>query len=484
MVDEVRMNGNMDNLFVRDGRPLRIHFDNTRITALAIRQLSWVIEKAGGATVDGPSSADVLVVDPAAAWVFQAFLKTKRPELRPIVVLAFWIPLCLTSRNLIWMGHTYWEQVAIPSEWSPRSGIPQGITAYSSFLAGITYAKHALPTANRVASRSSNIQQRDSSVVSHLDNSDAEVSQSLELGLLSDDESLETTQKSSRDAVRGKKNHLGSPRTNASPERPTERDEAEVSGIIPTDNNSLPLEDVNMTPVSPITEPAQQPLIDSALGNVAPPSLSAPPTESAKRQSLVPESSNSERPSSPRPSSSQNDTPQPSVDTSVTRTTVAVDPDISSESSSIQPAETEPPIPPPHSETKSTVPRDPETVVNGKEAYVPPTLESTTPPVSEHPTTAPLESNPHVPNITTDKRSIDGTTPNISSGEDNISTSAAQPLNVPDESPKKRAQSSIEASIFNKPSESTMHVAYPAKLSSTKPRASTSSAHPTTPHLL
>jgi hypothetical protein len=44
MVDEVRMNGNMDNLFVRDGRPLRIHFDNTRITALAIRQLSWVIE--------------------------------------------------------------------------------------------------------------------------------------------------------------------------------------------------------------------------------------------------------------------------------------------------------------------------------------------------------------------------------------------------------------------------------------------------------
>ncbi|CAE6471834.1 unnamed protein product [Rhizoctonia solani] len=474
------MNGNMDNIFVRAGRSLRLHFDNTRITALATRQLSWRVEQAGGAIVDQPSSADVLVVDPAAAWVFHDFLRTKRPELRPSVVLAFWIPLCLTTRNLIWVNHAYWEQVVIPSERPPRSEIPQGITAYSSFLAGITYAKNPPFSSTGSTSLSLMTRERDSSIISHLDNSDIEVSQSLEPGPSSDEESLGAARKSSRSVASRKKTGSISPSTNASPERPTEEDEADVSATIPTDD-SLRLEDANMSPPSPILEPIEEPPMESVLGNVASPNSSVLPSRSPKRQSpIIPEPSSAQRSSSPHPSLSQNGATQSSTDSSLTQATVTVEPDTFFESSSIQLTEAEPTVPP-HPVTKSTSPKPPETVVNSKGAYVPPTLGSTPPPVSEHPNSAPPEPSPRVPKVLTEDRSPDGAAPNVPSGERSGVTIVTEPSNTPNGSSITRVQPSVEADTSSQPAESTTSVASPAETPSTKPRASTSDAPPNTP---
>ncbi|KAH7320460.1 hypothetical protein B0J17DRAFT_294723 [Rhizoctonia solani] len=253
------MNKNMDRLFVRAGRPLRLHFDDTRITTAALRQLSWRVEQGGGAIVEQPSNADILIVDPAAPWVFHEYLKTKRIELRPSVVLAFWIPLCLTTRSLVWITHPCWQQVVIPPERPPHPGIPQGVTTYSSFLAGIAYSKMNQISSNKTVPRSSTALDRDSSVISYVDNSDLEVSRVLEPGASSDDEPLEITHKPKSSVSRGTKPSSNSISAAAAPLRPTggQRDEPEVSDILPVDEATLPLVDVEMSPPSP--ELAQQP---------------------------------------------------------------------------------------------------------------------------------------------------------------------------------------------------------------------------------
>ncbi|KDN45785.1 hypothetical protein RSAG8_04618, partial [Rhizoctonia solani AG-8 WAC10335] len=275
------MSRNTDNLFVRAGRPLRLHFDDSRITAAAIRQLSWRVEQGGGAIVEQPSAADVLVVDPAAPWVFHDFLRTKRPELRPSVVLAFWIPLCLTTRSLIWVNHPYWQQVVIPSERPPHSEIPQGITAYSSFLAGISYTKNTLSSSTKTVPRSLAALDRDSSVISNLDNSDLEVSLSLEPGASSDDEPLEISRK-----PRETMSRKTMPKS-----AEVQKDEAEASNILPVSEVPLPLDDIDMSPPSPLPEPVQQPQEESVAENVVPLSLSASTGSAEKQPSTVPDPS-------------------------------------------------------------------------------------------------------------------------------------------------------------------------------------------------
>ncbi|GAB1528018.1 hypothetical protein RhiTH_011207 [Rhizoctonia solani] len=465
------MNGNINTLFVHGGRSLRIHFDSTRITALAIRQLSWTVEQAGGAIVDQPSNADVLVVDPAAPWVFQDFLKPRRPELRPSVVLAFWIPLCLTTRSLVWVNHAHWEQVVIPSERSPRSGVPQGITAYSSFLAGITYGKNAPPPTKAVP-RSSIVRERDSSVVSHLDNSDLEVSRSLEPGVLSDNESVVPLRKSSHPVVLEKKSWTSLPPIDASHERPTEKDEDEVSRILPACDDSLPLEDVNMPPASPISGSAQQCLMESALRNVAPSSSSASLTEPAKKPPpIIPEAPITQSQNSPHPSPSRKDIPQPPAASPLTPATVTVESGTLDEPNSIQLAGAEPPTVPPRSLTKPTSAQFPETVANAKEARVSPALDSSSFPVSKHPNSVPLEFSSHNSNATKDETLADA---NVTSNERSEPTIVAQPSDPPNGLSRTRAVLPNETNTHSKPAEPTTSAASSVETPSTKRRASAS----------
>ncbi|KAF8734858.1 hypothetical protein RHS02_06757, partial [Rhizoctonia solani] len=464
------MNGNMNTLFVHGGRSLRIHFDSTRITALAIRQLSWTVEQAGGAIVDQPSNADVLVVDPAAPWVFQDFLKPRRPELRPSVVLAFWIPLCLTTRSLVWVNHAHWEQVVIPSERSPRSGVPQGITAYSSFLAGITYGKNAPPPTKAVP-RSSIVRERDSSVVSHLDNSDLEVSQSLEPGVLSDNESVVPLRKSSHPVVLEKKSWTSLPPIDPSHERPTEKDEDEVSRILPVCDDSLPLEDVNMPPASPISGSAQQCLMESALRNVAPSSSSASLTEPAKKPPpTIPEAPITQSQNSPHPSPSRKDIPQPPAASPLTPATVTVESGTLDQPNSIQLAGAEPPTVPPRSLTGPTA-QSPETVANAKEARVSPALDSSSFPVSKHPNSVPLELSSHNSNVTKDETLADA---NVTSNERSEPTIVAQPSDPPNGLSRTRAVLPNETNTHSKPAEPTTSAASSVETPSTKRRASAS----------
>ncbi|KAL5638081.1 hypothetical protein ACGC1H_002362 [Rhizoctonia solani] len=496
------MNKNMDNMFVRTGRPLRLHFDDSRITAAAIRQLSWRVEQGGGVIVGQPSVADVLVVDPAAPWVFHDFLRTKRPGLRPSVVLAFWIPLCLTTRSLIWINHSYWQQVVIPSERPPRSEIPQGITAYSSFLAGISYSKNTLSYTTKTASRSSAALDRDSSVISNLDNSDLEVSRSLEPGASSDDEPLEIPRKRKESKSSGAMPRPHSPLTSAPPQRPAEmqKDEDEVEGILPASEVSLPLHDVDMSSSSLLPEPAQKPQGETVVENVAPPNRSASVVSVEKQPSAVPSSSGSQRHRTPRHSSPQNDQDLPShAEPSPASATAAVEPTISSSSNTLATAETELSTASQHAATESAPSAASETVTRTKEAYVPPTLDSTPSPIQEEPNSTPLDSSPKIPNIITHEP-LTGTTaisdklrsPSPPSPSISIVSSAArsEPVIVPEpsngskKSQMTQGEASMETNVTRKPAEFTGSAVTPTETMSPGPiksQAPTSTAPPNTP---
>ncbi|KAG8689938.1 hypothetical protein FRC11_014784 [Ceratobasidium sp. 423] len=476
------MSRNMDTLFVRAGRPLRIHFDDTRITAVAIRQLSWRIEQGGGAIVEQPANADVLVVDPAAPWVFHDFLRVKQPDLRPNVVLAFWIPLCLTTRSLIWVKHPYWQQVVIPTERPPHSEIPQGVTAYSSFLAGITYAKIAPFSSNKTAPRSSVALDRDSSVISNIDNSDLEVSRSLEPGASSDEEALEIARKPKQAESHKTIPRPDSPSTITSPERPAEvqRDEAEVSEILPAAGVSLPPGDVDMSPPSPLPESVQHSPKEPTVENLMPPGDSITTESAEKLPQAIRDPSGAQRQSLPRHLSPHNeqDISMAPADPSSGSETVAVEPGVSLGADSVQTAVgTGPSAAPQYMVTKSASPVAPEMVTETKEAYAPPALDSTPPPASEEPngTNAALGSHkapsPHV--------SSDSDTPSVARSEPAVPSKSPSALNG---QPKVQDQSSTEAGASSKAVESTVP---PAELSppveSTKPLASTSTAPPNTP---
>ncbi|CAE7201412.1 unnamed protein product [Rhizoctonia solani] len=430
------MSRNMDTLFVRAGRPVRLHFDDSRIPAAAIRQLSWRVEQGGGAIVDQPSSADVLVVDPAAPWVFRDFLKTKRPELRPSVVLAFWIPLCLTTQSLIWVNHPYWQQVVVPSERPPHPEVPQGIMAYSSFLAGISYSKNILLSSTKNVPRSSTALDRDSSVISNLDNSDLEVSRSLEPDASSDDEPLEIPRKP-KQSISHKMTPKSDPRSAAaSPQHEVRMDEAEVSDILPTGEVSLPLDDIDMSSPSLLPEPIQQPQEESHIDNVVPPSL---PTLSRLAEKQPPDVlglSGASRHGSPSHASPRNEQdPSPSRNDPPASATVAVEPTISSTSQAARDIteETGPPIAPQHTGTKSTSPvaSEPVVVTKGEGAYVPPTLDATPPPAPEELNSTLLDSSPKIPNIVTHEPSVDTTSildkHRAPSGSNTPSTTRSEP---------------------------------------------------------
>ncbi|CAE6337627.1 unnamed protein product [Rhizoctonia solani] len=491
------MNKNMDNLFVRTGRPLRLHFDDSRITAAAIRQLGWRVEQGGGVIVGQPSVADVLVVDPAAPWVFHDFLKTKRLELRPSVVLAFWIPLCLTTRTLIWTNHSYWQQVVIPSERLPRSEIPQGITAYSSFLAGISYSKNTMLSTTKTVPRSLAALDRDSSVISNLDNSDLEVSRSLEPGASSDDEPLEIPRKP-KESVSGKampRSH--SPSTSTLPQRPTEmqKDEDEVEGILPASQVSLPPNDVDMASPSLPPEPVQKSQEESVVENVAPPNPSASAGSAEKQPSAVLGSSSSQRHRSPRHSSPQNEQNLPSH-AEPSPATAAVEPTFSSGSNTQATIETGPSAAPQHT---ATPPAASETVTETKEAYVPPTLDSSPSPTQEEPNSTPPDSSPKIPDIIThepltgttaisDKlRSLPPASPSISivsSVAKSESVIVLDSSNTPNKIQTTQGEASIETNVTRKPAEIDGSAITPAETASPgpiKPRAPTSTAPPNTP---
>ncbi|CAE6381004.1 unnamed protein product [Rhizoctonia solani] len=487
------MNKTMDNLFVRAGRALRVHFDDSRITAAAIRQLSWRVEQGGGAIVGQPSSADVLVVDPAAPWVFHDFLRTKRPELRPSVVLAFWIPLCLTTRSLVWINHSYWQQVVIPSERPPHSEVPQGITAYSSFLAGLSYSKNPLLSSTKFAPRSSAALARDSSVISNLDNSDVEVSRSLEPGASSDDEPLEIPRKPKEATSRKTRPRSDSPSISIASQRPAQvqRDEAEVSDILPIEV-SLPPADVDMSPPSPLPERVQQLQEESIVENVAAPSRSTP-TGSAERQpSAVPGPSipQCHSPLHHSPPQDEQDPSQSHANVSPASVIVAAEPVISSTSNGAQAAtETEQSTAPQHAETESASQVVSETVAGSKEAYLPPTLDSTPPPIQEEPNSTPLNSSPKILNVATrepigttaildNSRASSPLSPSVSiipSTARSEPANASQPSNGPDRQPTTQGEAAAEINVTRKPAEPTG-----STVASTE-TASTSAAPPNTP---
>ncbi|KAJ1301908.1 hypothetical protein OPQ81_000748 [Rhizoctonia solani] len=493
------MSRNMDSLFVRARRPLRIHFDDTRITAVAIRQLSWRVEQGGGTIVEHPSGADILVVDPAAPWVFHDFLRTKLPELRPSVVLAFWIPLCLATRSLIWINHPYWQQVVVPSERLSHSEIPQGVTAYSSFLAGITYSKIYPFFSTKAMPHSSNALKRDSSVISNFDNSDLEVSQSVEPGASSEDEPPEIASKPKQPVSRGILPRSDPPSTTALSQRPTEvqKDEVPVSKILPA-KASLPLDDIDMLPPSPLPEPVHRPRKEATIKNVGPPGDSAPAGLAEKLPLTRPDPSGTHSHSSSRHSS-------PRVEREITLSRAGSSPASvavgvlhsgSPKFDSIQPAiETGLPtvlqyvVAEPRSPIASERPTAP------KETYAPPTLDSVPSPASEEQNSTPLESSPQVPNVSTNKLSI-GTnealdTPEAPSSVSTVPSMArSEPATVPeppgalDEPQGRQDEASIETNVSTKLAE---YIGSPITLADTssptepiKPQASTSSAPPNT----
>ncbi|CUA77284.1 Sialidase [Rhizoctonia solani] len=468
------MNKTMDNLFVRAGRALRVHFDDSRITAAAIRQLSWRVEQGGGAIVGQPSSADVLVVDPAAPWVFHDFLRTKRPELRPSVVLAFWIPLCLTTRSLVWINHSYWQQVVIPSERPPHSEVPQGITAYSSFLAGISYSKNSLLSSTKFAPRSSTALARDSSVISNLDNSDLEVSRSLEPGASSDDEPLEIPRKPKEATSRKTRPRSDSPSTSIAPQRSAEvqRDEAEVSDILPAEV-SLPPHDVDMSPPSSPPERVQQLQEESIVENVAAPSRSTPTGSTERRPLAVSGPSISQRhsPLHRSPPQDGQDSSQSRGDVSPASVTVAAEPVKSSTSNGAQAAtETGRSTAPQHSETESASLVVSETVAGAKEAYVPPTLDSTPSPVQEEPnSTTVILDNSRPSSPLSPSASI------IPSTARSEPANGSNPSNAPDGQPTTQGKAAAEINVTRKPAEPTGSTVAPTET------ASTSTAPPNTP---
>ncbi|KAG8724949.1 hypothetical protein FRC09_011538 [Ceratobasidium sp. 395] len=122
--------------FTHSGRPLRIHLDTKHIPPKAVSNLASYIERGGGSISEDSSRADVLVVDPTHPRGFEDFLKTRRADQRPPVVLAFWVYLCARIRQLIWFEHPYWDCVVFPYERLAYPGIPAGVLAYGSFLAG------------------------------------------------------------------------------------------------------------------------------------------------------------------------------------------------------------------------------------------------------------------------------------------------------------------------------------------------------------
>ncbi|CAE6478616.1 unnamed protein product [Rhizoctonia solani] len=494
MINEAPMSGNMDTLFVRAGRPLRIHFDDTRITAVAIRQLSWRVEQGGGAIVEQPSSADVLVVDPAAPWVFHDFLRIKQPDLRPNVVLAFWISLCLTTRSLIWVKHPYWQQIVVPSERSSHSEIPQGVTAYSSFLAGFTYAKIAPFPSNKIAPRSSIPLERDSSVISNIDNSDLEVSRSLEPGASTDEELLEIVRKPKQAASHEAIPRPGSPSAVASPERPAEvrEDEAEVSDILPAAEVSLPPNDVDMSPPEPVQRLAKEPIAE----NLVPPGDSTPKELAERQPQAIQGPSGTRRRTSPRHSPSQNeqDISVGPADISPASATVAVEPDVELESDSVGPAiGTGPSATPRYTVAKSASPAASEAVTATEEAHAPSNLDSTPPPASEEPRSTPLESSPQVANILTNE-SLIGTNADldthkapsprapsdsdISSATRSESAATSKSPSALNGQPRARDQSPTEAGASSEAVEPTGSTVPPMEISSpvepTKPLPSTS----------
>ncbi|CAE6435143.1 unnamed protein product [Rhizoctonia solani] len=471
------MNKTMDTLFVRAGSPLRLHFDDTRITAAAIRQLSWRVEQGGGTIVDHHSKADILVVDPAAPWVFHDFLRTKRIELRPSVVLAFWIPLCLTTRSLVWITHPCWQQVVVPSERPPHSEIPQGVTAYSSFLAGIAYSKMSLLSSRKPAPRSSIALERDSSIISYVDNSDLEVSQSLEPGASSDDEPLGYAHRPQRSVPRMRpKPSSNSPSAAASPRRITEGqgDEAEVSDILPVGDATLPPDDVEMSPPSPeLVQPPEKSVVKSA-------ALSNSTGSAKKRPPTVPDLSDAQRHTSSRHSSLQSENGIPRDDSHPVSATVAVEPEISSKPRSVSPAiKNRSSTAPQHVETKPASSVGLGAAAVGAGGYIPTNLDSTPPPPSEE---------PNSPTVVLDKPKA----PSPPSASNRPSTTGSDPaivsdtLNAINGPQRTQGQSSIETDASSKPAElATSAATTPTETSSSsktiKPQASTSSDPPNTP---
>ncbi|KAF8755622.1 hypothetical protein RHS01_05350 [Rhizoctonia solani] len=329
-----------------------------------------------------------------------------------------------------------------------------------------------MPRPTKAVPRSSIVRERDSSVVSHLDNSDLEVSRSLEPGVLSDNESVVPLRKSGHPVVLEKKSWTSLPPIDASHERPTEKDEDEVSRILPACDDSLPLEDVNMPPASPISGSAQQCLMESALRNVAPSSSSASLTEPAKKPPpIIPEAPITQSQNSPHPSPSRKDIPQPPAASPLTPATVTVESGTLDEPNSIQLAGAEPPTVPPRSLTKPTSAQFPETVANAKEARVSPALDSSSFPVSKHPNSVPLEFSSHNSNATKDETLADA---NVTSNERSEPTIVAQPSDPPNGLSRTRAVLPNETNTHSKPAEPTTSAASSVETPSTKRRASAS----------
>ncbi|KAB5588602.1 hypothetical protein CTheo_7953 [Ceratobasidium theobromae] len=279
----------MSGIFVRGGRPIRVHFDTSHLLAIAARQLGRNVERAGGVLVSHPSNSDVLVVDPAAPWVFHDFIKTKRPELRPSVVLAFWIPLCLVTRSLVWIGSSHWPNVSVPFERPPYPETPQGVLAYGSFLAGRTYSQIAPFPEPKRSPRVPHETEHDITLTSNIANSDREVSQALEPGSESEDEPVQhpRTREGISDRMGPDSSLLrqASPTTAFKPpDKSHDAEKVEVSNATPLDDTQIPSEDVEMLPSAPSPVPDPPPpaeldvalasrhssLVDPALNQVSP----------------------------------------------------------------------------------------------------------------------------------------------------------------------------------------------------------------------
>ncbi|KAG9119391.1 hypothetical protein FRC07_005599 [Ceratobasidium sp. 392] len=99
----------------------------------------------GGLASNDAANSDILLVDPTAPHAFDEFLRTRPVEQRPPVVLAYWVPLCILAKQVVWYEHPHWSCICIPYERLPYPSVPVGVLAYGSFLAGRVSARLVPP---------------------------------------------------------------------------------------------------------------------------------------------------------------------------------------------------------------------------------------------------------------------------------------------------------------------------------------------------
>ncbi|QRV82250.1 hypothetical protein RhiJN_10265 [Ceratobasidium sp. AG-Ba] len=126
-----------DAVFVdRSGRSLRIHLDMGNIPQDAVVKLGQEIEAGGGDVTFNANKSDVLVVNPMHPHAFDKLIGDRPSDQRPPVVLAFWVPLCRISGELVWFNHAHWDSVYLPYEQMSYPHVPIGLRLYDCFLAG------------------------------------------------------------------------------------------------------------------------------------------------------------------------------------------------------------------------------------------------------------------------------------------------------------------------------------------------------------